>query len=136
MVGIEAESRRWKNKVRKGDLNVSNEWRKKKVKDVVKEVDKIDWYRKIKGEVVKESWDQHVGQIAGWQELSEEKEIRCESLYVTRDSVPVTDCFGERCLHGINLNTMVIVEQQLESNIGRGDSRMNNASFLSLWGRV
>ena len=41
MVGIEAESRRWKNKVRKGDLNVSNEWQKKKVKDVVK-VDKID----------------------------------------------------------------------------------------------
>lgn len=89
MVGIEAESRRWKNKVRKGDLNVSNEWQKKKVKDVVK-VDKIDWYRKIKGEVVKESCDQHVGQIAGWQELSEEKEIRCESLYVMRDNVPVT----------------------------------------------
>ena len=58
-------------------------------KDVAEEVDKIDWYSKIKVEV-KESWDQHVGQISGWQELSEEKEIRCESFYVRRDNVPVT----------------------------------------------
>ena len=102
MVGIEVESRRWKNGVRKEDLNISNEWWKKKVKDVADEVDKIDWYSKIKVEV-KESWDHHVGQIAGWQELSKEKEIRCESLYVVRDNVPVTDCFDERCLHDINL---------------------------------
>ena len=79
MVGIEVESRRWKNGVKKEDLNISNEWWKKKVKDVAEEVDKIDWYSKIKVEV-KESWDHHVGQIAGWQELSKEKEIRCESL--------------------------------------------------------
>lgn len=42
MVGKEVESRRWKNEVRKEDLNVSNEWRKKKVKDVAEEADKID----------------------------------------------------------------------------------------------
>ena len=67
-------------------LAMNGERRKK---DVAEEVDKIDWYSKIKVEV-KESWDQQVGQIAGWQELSEEKEIRCESFYVRRDNVPVT----------------------------------------------
>lgn len=50
MVGKEVESRRWKNEVRKEDLNVSNEWRKKKVKDVAEEADKIDWYSKIRVE--------------------------------------------------------------------------------------
>lgn len=82
----------------RGDLNVSNEWRKKESQRyLAEEADKIDWYSKIKVEGI--MGPAYFRQIAGWQELGErKKEIRCESLHVMRNNIPVTVSMRDVCM--------------------------------------